>query len=170
ERLLEAGRQLVRLGVEPDRQLGLATHRGESGHAALRVEDVALDFCQCDRWLALPAFAIADRVVRILPALIQQTAIRTPLVFDETVAVAVSVAIDPSQRGERVRPETVDQPAVPGPIERRTEEDQPQGRRIDRAVVGRVRQLAGARHLSGPQLVADLAWLRVACRVVLRRL
>ena len=58
--------------------------------------------------------------------------------------------------------------AVAGPVVRRAEQDQPQRRGVDRAVVRRVRQLAGAGHLAGPQLVEDLAGLRVALRVVAR--
>src|SRR3954447_17101092 len=48
-----------------------------------------------------------------------------------------------------------------------TEEDEPERRRIDAAVVGAVRRLACPGHLAGPQLVQDLSGLGVAPRVIL---
>ena len=74
--------------------------------------------------------------------------------------------VDPVQRAQRVRPQAVDQPAVAGPVVRGGEQDQPQRRGVDRAVVRAERQLAGACHLAGPQLVQDLAGLGVALRVL----
>ena len=50
---------------------------------------------------------------------------------------------------------------------RLAEQDQPQGRRVDAAVVRPERQLAGTGHLAGAQLVEDLAGLGVAPVVVL---
>ena len=50
------------------------------------------------------------------------------------------------------------------------EQDQPERRRVDAAVVHRERQLAGAGHLAGPDLVQDLARLGVGPRVVDDRL
>ena len=93
-----------------------------------------------------------------------------PLVLDEAVAVEVAVLSIQPQRGERVRPEPVDELVVAGPALVLVEQHQPQRRRVDRAVVGRVRDLVGARQLAGAQLVQDLARLRVAPVVDLGRL
>src|SRR5581483_3149250 len=84
------------------------------------------------------------------------------LVLDEPVAVRITVALDPGQRREGVRPQPVDQLAVAGPGVRLTEQDQPERRGVSRSVVGGVGNLAGARQLAGAQLVEDLAWLGVA--------
>ncbi len=75
ERGLEAGRELVGLGIEPDRQLGLAADRREPRHPPLRVVHVALDLGQRDRWDRVVAVSVADRVAGVLPALVQQAAL-----------------------------------------------------------------------------------------------
>ena len=113
---------------------------------------------------------VADPVVRVLPALVEEPLRRPPLVLHEPVAVAVAVLVDPLERPERVRPQAVDERPVAGPVPGRAEEHEPQRRGVDGAVVGPVRGLAGAGHLAGPQLVQDLAGLGVARRVVLGRL
>ncbi len=53
---------------------------------------------------------------------------------------------------------------------RLAEQDQPQRRGVDAAVVGVVGRLTAARHLAAAQLVEDLAGLRVMPRIVGRRL
>ena len=53
---------------------------------------------------------------------------------------------------------------------RLAQEDEPQRRRVDAAVVGVMWRLARAGHLARPQLVQDLARLRVVPRIVGRRL
>ena len=113
---------------------------------------------------------MADRVARVLPALVEQPGRRAPLVLDEAVAVAVAVRVDPLERGERVRPERADEVEVAGPAVRLVEEDQPQRRRVDRAVVRPVRELPGPGQLADAQLVEDLARLHVPVRIVLGRL
>ena len=120
--------------------------------------------------MGLDAVAVADRVAGVLPALVQQAPLRSALVLDEAVAVAIAPLVDPAERGHRVRPQPVDEVAVAGPVERLAEQDQPERRRVDAAVVGRVRQLAGSGRLAHAQLVEDLAGLRVAPLVELRRL
>ena len=74
--------------------------RGEPRHPALGVVDVALDLGEGDRRLAPRGRPVADRVARVLPALVEQAARRAALVLDEAVAVAVAR----TRRSSRARP------------------------------------------------------------------
>ena len=118
-----------------------------------------------------PPVAVADRVARVLPALVQQPAIGAPLVLDESVAVAVAVAVDPLERAQRVRPQPVDAGPVAGPVERR-----PQQHRATAASSRPCRSTACAavsplRAISPvAQLVEDLAGLHVPLGSSVRRL
>ena len=96
--------------------------------------------------------------------------IGAPLVLDEAVAVPIAVPVDPVEGGERVRPEPVHELAVAGPVVDLAEEDEPQRRGVDAAVVRAVRQLLRRRHLADAQLVQDLARLSVPPLVELGRL
>ena len=96
--------------------------------------------------------------------------IGAPLVLDEAVAVPIAVPVDPVEGGERVRPEPVHELAVARPVVDLAEEDEPQRRGVDAAVVRAVRQLLRRRHLADAQLVQDLARLRVPPLVELGRL
>ena len=139
---------------------------GQIGHRSAGGEDVALDLGERDRRVGGPAVDVPDRVARILPALVEQAQPRPPLVLDEAVAVEVARVVDPGQGRQGVRPQAVEHRVVARPGVRLAQEDQPQRRRIDAAVVGVVRRLAGAGHLARAQLVQDLARLGVVPRVV----
>jgi hypothetical protein len=96
--------------------------------------------------------------------------LRASLVLDEAVAVAIAPLVDPAERGPSRWAEAVHELPVAGPVERLAEEDQPERRRVDAAVVRRVGQLPGPGRLADPQLVEDLARLGVAPLVDLGRL
>src|SRR5688572_29267699 len=80
EALLEPLLEGARLAQQPLRQSMLAADRRQGRHPTLRIEDVALDLGERDRRLRLDPVAIADRVARVLPALVEQAARRTALV------------------------------------------------------------------------------------------
>ncbi len=143
---------------------------GQAGHRAAGGVDVALDLGQGDRRLGRLPVGMADRVARVLPALVEQAEPRSAQVLDEAVAVEVARVVDPVERRQRVRPQPLEQRVVAGPGMGLAEQDQPERGRIDRPVVGVVRRLARVGHLAGPQLVEDLAGLGVVPRVVRRRL
>ncbi len=98
--------------------------------------DVALDLDERDGSPGKAAVGPADGVRRILPALVEQTTLGPSVVRQE--AIGIRRAVDPAERRERCRPESVDQLAVAAPALVLAEQDEPQRGRVDRAVVGRV--------------------------------
>ncbi len=166
---LEAPPHLLGLRVEAGGQLVLAAAPGKAGHPPLGIEDVALDLRQRDRRLDRRPGPVADGVARVLPALVDEPLRRATLVGHEPVR-AGPVLVDPAEGGEGGRPVPIDEAAVARPVVRRGEEDEPQRRRVDAAVVRRVGQFPGPGHLAGPELVEDLARLRIAPVVDRRRL
>ena len=150
----------------------LAADRGEVGDPPLRVEDVALDLGERDRRSSRRApFRSRIASPESFQPWLSRPAGRASLVLDEAVAVAVAVPVDPVERA-RARSARAGRrtPGRRSSRRSRAKQDQPERRRVDRAVVRRVRQLAGAGHLAGPQLVEDLAGLGVAPVVDLGRL
>src|SRR3546814_13630629 len=59
---------------------------------------VALHLDQRDRSPGSAAIGVEDAVMAVLPALVDQPLPAFPAVFDETVAVAVAVPVDPFAR------------------------------------------------------------------------
>src|SRR4029453_19551537 len=74
---------------------------GHLGRAALRVVDVPLHFAWRDRPACDRAVVEALGVARVLPGLVLEPALGSPLVLDEAVAVAVTVLVDPRERSHR---------------------------------------------------------------------
>ncbi len=132
--------------------------------------DVALHFAERDRRLGQRTVLVEDRIVRVLPPLLDQTAVRRARVLHEAVAVAIAVAIDPGQSGLDVRPELLDRREIAGPVVVAARQQHEQGRGVHAAVVGAKRHFAECRHFAASHLVQNLAGLRVACRVVARGL
>src|ERR1700674_460035 len=87
--------------------------------------------------------------------------LRTPLVVEEAITVAIAPAVDPRQRALGGREELAERGAVVRPLHVLGEQDEEERRRVDRSVVGRVRHLAGRSHLAEADLVGDLARLLV---------
>ena len=83
------------------------------------------------------------------------------VIFDEAVAVAVAVFVDPAQRGLDVRPDLGQGLAIAGALEIHAGEHEEERRRVDRAVVAAERHLAEVGHLAVTALVQDLARLGV---------
>ena len=116
ERGLEAGLERRRGDVEPLGEAEVAAMAGEPRHRPVRGEDVALDLGQRDRAHRRPAVEVADRIARILPALVEQPELRAALVFDEAVAIEVAR----SSRSSRARPArsaTADRAGASSPVQ-----------------------------------------------------
>src|SRR5206468_2345545 len=59
---------------------------------------IGLHLGQRNRWCGEAASGIVDAVERVLPALVDQSAVSCATIFDESVAVEVAVGVDPAQR------------------------------------------------------------------------
>src|ERR1019366_8619900 len=95
---------------------------------------------------------------------------RLPLVCQEAVAVAVSAAIHPVERGPHVWPELSYERAISGTLVVGAGEDDEERSCIDAAVIAAEGDLAERGHLSLPRLVQDPAGLRLLPRNDLHRL
>ena len=84
------------------------------------------------------------------------------LVLDEPVAVAIAPLIDPARRGVERRSQLAHRVEVERPAVVAAGDHQEQRRRVDRAVIGRMRDVPGAGELAGAQLVQDLSRLGIA--------
>ena len=98
--------------------------------------------------------------------MVAQARRRAALVLDEPVAVAIAPLVDPVERGVERRAQLRHRVEVERPAVVAARDHQEQRRRVDGAVVGRVRDLPGAGELAGAQLVQDLARLGVAPALV----
>ena len=67
--------------------------------------DVTLHFGKRDRTFRQTAVGVKDRVLRILPALVGEALLGRAVILDEAVAVGISRAVDPRQRGFDRRPQ-----------------------------------------------------------------
>src|SRR5439155_15358276 len=156
-RLVEPLAQGLRLGLEPQRERGVAPDLpGQLGRAAFRVVDVALHLARGDRRARDAAVVEALRVAGVLPALVLEPARGAPLVLDEPVAVAVAVLVDPGERAQRRLLQVADARRVIRPAPDLREQDEVERRRVGRAVVPGE---PGLRSLAVADLVDDLAGL-----------
>src|SRR5919201_1688666 len=155
EILVEATLQLGRLALEAHGELVVVPVLAREPRAThLYVVDVALDLARRDRPLGDRAVGEADRVPRVLPALVLESRLDiTPLVFDVAVAVAVAVLVDPRERRARGRLELAHQLSVAAPALVLFEQNEEERRRVGAAVVRRVRSLAEVRELAEADLV-----------------
>ena len=100
---------------------------------------------------------MGNAVPGILPSLVSQAALCLALVFDEAVAVLVAVLVDPAQgclgRGKQLLP---GRPVV-GPLQIFRVENEEQRGGVHAPVIGRMRDLPGARQLAAADLVEDLS-------------
>src|SRR5271167_1627220 len=128
----------------------------------LRRIDVALDLAQRDWALRHPAIFVEDRVVRILPALIYQTAGVLAVVFDKAIAVRIAIGVDPMQRRLYMRPQRPYRLEVACSPEVFAGNQNKQWCRIDAAVVTGKRNLAEPRHLAVTHFMQDLAGFRIS--------
>ena len=166
ERSLEAGSEMLGVLRQSHGERGVAKSSRQPGHPNARVVRVGLDFDQGDRPVGDPAVPIADRVGRVLPAMLDQAAMCPAPILDEAVAVEVAVVLHPLERGKGIRPELLHEPEVAGPVIGLAEQDEPEGRHVSRPVVPAERYLAGPGHLTAAYLMRDLPRLRVSGRIV----
>ena len=103
--------------------------------------------------------------MRILPSLIGQALLRLPVIFDEPVAVAIAVGVDPAQRRLGVRPQGAYGGQVAGAHEVLAQQQHEQRCRVDAAVIAAEGDLAQISHLAVAHLVHDLAGLCIAFRL-----
>ena len=96
--------------------------------------------------------------------MVNETTLAFTLIFD--VAVEIAELIDPAQRCFNVWSQFIEETQVTGPYGVTTDEDQPQRRRIDRAIVRCVRNFIQMRHFADAQFVQDFAGFLIAPFVV----
>ena len=143
----------------------------QPGAAHLGVVGVALQLAGGAREAGQAAVAVRDRVPRVLPALVLEARLLVaPLVGDVAVALQVGVVVDPGQRRARLLLERPHELRVAGPALVLVEQHHVERRRVDGAVVGRVRPLLEGGHLAEAQLVQDAAGVLVAEVVAARPL
>src|SRR5438094_4946600 len=82
-----------------------------SGHQLGSV-NVALHFAQRDRSLGRRAVRVENRIVRVLPTLVDKTEFRPASVFHEAVSIDIAVMVNPSECTFDVRPNTLDERAI----------------------------------------------------------
>ena len=95
--------------------------------------------------------------MRILPALIAEPLGGMALVLDEPIAIGIAILLDPPERSPQRCLKFSNEPKILHPTIDSTQDQDEQERRIDRAVVGCVRNLTRARHLTRPELMQNLA-------------
>src|SRR4029079_8813019 len=131
--------------------------------------DIGLHLDQRD-WTARHApVAMEDRIVAVLPALVDQAILVHAAVLDEAIAIAIAAGIDPMQGGLEIGPQPAHGGEITGAIEVGTGEHQAQRRGIDASGVATEMYLTQRGHPAEPHLVQDLAGLGVGLRIEVRR-
>ena len=128
---------------------------------ASRAVHIGLHFAQRDRTLRELAAAMEDGVLGILPTLIGEAGIGLAVVFDEAVAVPVTVSVDPIERCLRVRPERAHRLQIAGAGVVLAEQQHIQRRRVDAAVIAAERHFAQVGHLAVAHFMQNLPRLGV---------
>ncbi len=123
--------------------------------------DVTLDLAEGDRALRQGAVRVKHGVVRILPALMNESAWRLAAVFREAVAVPIAVPVDPLKRRFDVGPEQFQERAVCCAFVIRARQEHKERRGVGTAIVTPEGHLLGHGHLSVPRLVQDLSRLGI---------
>src|SRR6185369_16045384 len=121
----------------------------------------ALDLAKRDGAFSSGPIRMEDGVVRILPALVGEPAVRLTVVFDKAVPVPIAVLADPAQGRLDVGPDFKKRVVVPGALEIQTREQKKERRGINRAVVAAEWHLTQVGHLAVASLVQDLAGLGI---------
>ena len=89
---------------------------GQRRRRIQRGVEISLRLSQRDGRLREVPGGVHDRVLRVLPALVDQAAFCLALVFDEAVAVLVARLLDPAQRGLGRRKQLLAGGQVVGPL------------------------------------------------------
>src|SRR6478672_11293425 len=145
----------------------LAKYRANLRELAQPGVDVALHFDRGNRALCGSTVDMVQRVVAVFPDLVVDMAyvLRNTDVFDQSVTIEVAILRDPLDREPGIRQQLAEQVLVPCPGDRLGKQPDPKWRRVDRAVIRRMRNLAESCHLAIPHFVQDLARLLLPPRV-----
>ena len=111
-----------------------------------------------------------DRVVRILPALINQSTLVLAMIFDKTIAIRVTMGIHPIKCGLDMRPQLPHRFEIAGTLEVFASQQNEERSSVDTAVITCERHLAQLCHLAGAHLMQDFARLSIALGIELRGL
>src|ERR1700730_2758167 len=89
--------QRFRLAAQPGFEIILAQAMREFRGMRLVPEHIALHFAKRDRPFGQRAIGVKDRIIRILPALIDKAGPGLPRIFDKAVSIGVAERVDPLQ-------------------------------------------------------------------------
>ena len=146
EALVEAGAELGGAAGHRRHLLVAALEAaGDGGGGAPGAVGVGLHLHQRHRAAGEGAVGVEDRVVAVLPALVDQAFGVLPAVLDEAVAVAVAVDLEPGERRLDVGPELEHGGEIAGAVEIGAGEDDEERRGVDAAVVAAEGDLRAAR-------------------------
>src|SRR3984893_10576500 len=99
--------------------------------------------------------------LRVFPSLLQQSMRSQSAILDKSVAVSISIMIDPVQRLFDVRPDAGDQFSVSSALEIRRSQQNEEWRRIDAAIITTERNFPHPRHFTLPRFMQYLPWFSV---------
>src|SRR6266576_1133868 len=170
ETLFESSEQSFRLFRQVACLCIVTEELSQFGRRQLGSVKVALHFAQSDWSFGRRTVGVENRIMRVLPTLMDETEFRLASVFHETVAIDVAIMIDPCKRALDVRPNRLNERAITrARVVRACEHDEKWGC-VDAAVVTLEWNLAQGGHLTRARLVKDLARLSVLFRVLCVRL
>src|SRR5580765_2529210 len=132
--------------------------------------NIGLHFTQGYRSVGERAVGVKDRIFRVLPSLVRQAVLTLAQVFDESVTIAVAIAVDPLKRGAYVGPQFPYGFEISGPFPIKAGKQHEQRRRIDRAIIHAKRNLSERGHFALAHLVENFPRLHVARCIQLARL
>ena len=153
------------LAGESGRTLRKSQSPGEQRSVSFGAVYVRLNLAKGDRPFRKPAIMMENRVEGILPSLIREALLGLAMIFDETVAIAVAVMIDPGKRCLGVRPQRAHRLEIAGAPEILPEQQQEEGRGVDAPVVAAKRHLAQICHFPMAHFVQNLSRLGVTFRL-----
>ena len=147
-----------------------AERRRHGAGAEISGIGIGLDLGERDGRLGQASVFMHDGIGAVLPALVDETVERFPVIFEKAVAIGIAKAAHPADRRLDMGPDPPDELEVAGPliIARRQQDEERRG--IDAAVVMREGNLAQRRHFAAACLMQDLAGLGIGRRVERDRL
>src|ERR1019366_10210196 len=131
------------------------------GNSLLGCIDIRLHFAQRNRTDRQISVAVEDRIVRILPSLLNQTVVGLPRILYKAIAVLVAVAIDPLQRSQDVRPDLAQKIYIRCALVVSRGEDDKERRSIDGSVIVPEWHFTEARHLTLAHFVQNFSGVRI---------
>src|SRR5919197_472703 len=159
--LIESCAQLLSLSPQPLGPLRLPSSLIEVRERGLGQVRIALYLHKRNRWYREAAVIIDNGIPRILPSLIGQPLVRSALVLEIAIAVAISVRRHPCQGLFDRRSELMKEIQIASPGGVPAEQDQKEERRINGAIIGSLWDLMQPSHLTDAELMQDLARLLV---------